>query len=102
MYFYSTLRYEKSIPNAGLPQRLVQDCVDPVSKQLNIFKRVKSPQWLLLHKECLKQKNTAWSRKAPCGHVLICRDLQYISALYVGICQLHRALAGELDDKWHH
>ena len=70
--FYSTPRHEKSTQNAGLPQRLVQDCVDPGSKQLNIFKRVKSPRWLLLREARLKQKSTAWSRKALRGHALSC------------------------------
>lgn len=71
MYVCFTV-HEKSIQNVGQPQRCVQDCVNPVSKQLNIFKRVKSPPWLLLHEQCLQQKSTAWNSKTLCGHALVC------------------------------
>lgn len=72
MYVCFTV-HEKSMQNAGQPQRRVQDRVNPVSKQVNIFRKVKSQQWLLLHKEmseaekhCLEKKNTVW----PCADML--------------------------------
>lgn len=40
----------------------LRERIDPVSKQLNIFKRVKPPSWLPLCEEYLEQKSTEWPR----------------------------------------